>query len=315
MKKLTTQDFIEKATKVYGDKYDYSKSEYINVDTKVRIICPEHGEFWQRPDHFYSGHGCPICGYKNGGIKNSLSTEEFIKKSKEIHGDKYDYSKVEYKKAKDKVCIICPEHGEFWQDAFSHMKGKSCPKCAHQSYKYTTEEFIEMAKNIHGDKYDYSKVEYINRNTPVRIICPEHGEFSQPPYSHLLGNGCPSCRESKLEREIKLLLDDNKIKYEREKRFEWLRYKYPMPLDFYLPEYNAAIECQGEQHFNPREFFKNYNFEERLEMDLLKKRLCNENNIKLFYYASKYSVPKDWNNYDVICGKAKLLKEIRSNAK
>lgn len=311
MKKLTTEEFIEKAKQVYDYEYDYSKVNYINCDTKVKVICKKHGEFYTRPDHFLNGHGCPKCGAERCGNKLRSNKEEFIKKAKQVHGNKYDYSKVEYNKAKEKVCIVCPEHGEFWQVPYSHIHGAECPKCSHQSYKYTTEEFIELSKKIHGNKYDYSKVEYVNRMTPVCIICPEHGEFWQKAYSHLLGNGCHSCNESKLENEIKLLLDKNNIKYEREKRFDWLRDKNPMPLDFYLPEYNIAIECQGEQHFKKREFFENYPFEKRVEMDLLKNKLCSENGVKLLYYASKYRVPKDWNKYDVICSKNKLIEEIK----
>ena len=312
MKRLTTEDFIKKAKTVYGDEYDYSKVNYINCDTKVTVICKKHGEFEVRPDHFYDGHGCPKCGSQRGGDKIRKAKEEFIKEAKKVHGDKYDYSRVEYETARKKVCIVCPEHGEFWQTPDAHLKGAKCPKCSHQSYRYTTEEFIEMAKKVHGDKYDYSKVEYINRLTPVCIICPEHGEFWQKAYSHLLGNGCHSCNESKLETEIKLLLEENNIKYEREKRFDWLKYKWPMPLDFYLPGYNIAIECQGEQHFKNRDFFKNYEFEKRIEMDLLKNKLCCENGIKVLYYSSKYFIPKDWDKYDVICSKNKLIEMIKN---
>ena len=312
MKRLTTEDFIKKAKQIYGDEYDYSKVNYVNCDTKVIVICKKHGEFETRPDHFYNGHGCPKCGTKQGADKLRCTKEEFIKKAKEIHGDKYDYSKVEYKTAREKVCIICLEHGEFWQTPDAHLRGNGCPKCSiHRSYRYTTEEFIEKARQIHGDKYDYSKVEYFNRLTPVCIICPEHGEFWQKPREHFDGDGCHSCNESKLEKEIKLLLEENKIKFEIQKRFDWLRDKKPMPLDFYLPEYNVAIECQGEQHFKNREFFNNYPFEKRIEMDLLKNRLCLENGVKLLYYSSKYSVPKDWDKYDVICSKTKLLEKIK----
>ena len=146
MKRLTTEEFIKKAKTVYGDEYDYSKVNYINCDTKVTVICKKHGEFEVRPDHFYDGHGCPKCGSKRGGDKIRKTKENFIKEAKKVHGDKYDYSKVEYETARKKVCIICPEHGEFWQTPDAHLKGAKCPKCSHQSYSYTTEEFIEMAK-------------------------------------------------------------------------------------------------------------------------------------------------------------------------
>ena len=113
-----------------------------------------------------------------------MNTKEFIEKAKRIHGDKYDYSKVKYVNNRTKVCIICPEHGEFWQRPTSHLKGCICYRCsqkakAKKQKKSSTNEFIEKAKKIHGDKYDYSKVEYINAKTKVCIICPEHGEFGK----------------------------------------------------------------------------------------------------------------------------------------
>lgn len=111
-------------------------------------------------------------------------------KAKAIHGNKYDYSKVNYVNTKEKVCIICPTHGEFWQRPNGHLNGLGCDKCG-KTYSYTTEEFIEKAKQIHGNKYDYSKVKYINAQTKVCIICPIHGEFWQTPYKHLnLKEGC-----------------------------------------------------------------------------------------------------------------------------
>ena len=121
MGKCTKEKFIEKAIKKYGNKYDYSKVEYINCHTKVCIICPEHGEFWQTPDAHLHKNACPKCGFE--AMKKALTktTEEFIKEAKEVHGDKYDYSKVEYNGGHKKVCIICPKHGEFWQEASKHV--------------------------------------------------------------------------------------------------------------------------------------------------------------------------------------------------
>ena len=126
-----------------------------------------------------------------------MTKEEFITKARSVHGDKYDYSKVEYINARKKVCIICPEHGEFWQEAFSHTIGAGCPACSNKK-KYTTESFIEKAKKIHGDKYDYTKVNYVNNRTKVCIICPEHGEFWQTPTNHLKGCGCTFCKGTRI---------------------------------------------------------------------------------------------------------------------
>ena len=195
MGKCTTEKFIEKARKRYGDKYDYSKVDYKGCFEKVCIICPKHGEFWQTPDTHLQKNGCPKCGLEQ--MKKSLTktTEQFIEEAKKIHGDKYDYSKVNYIDAHTKVCIICPKHGEFWQDACKHVthKKSGCPKCAKERQRLTTDEFIKRSKLVHGDKYDYSKVEYIDSITKVCIICPEHGEFWQTPNKHLLGRGCPKC--------------------------------------------------------------------------------------------------------------------------
>lgn len=131
------------------------------------------------------------------------NTEEIINKFKILHGDKYDYSKVEFFKTTIKVCIICPEHGEFWQEPHAHLKGQGCPKCGSikrsKSKTLTTDVFIEKAKKVHGDKYDYSSSVYINNKTKIKIICPIHGEFELTPNAHLQGRGCKKCNKIKKE--------------------------------------------------------------------------------------------------------------------
>ena len=118
--------------------------------------------------------------------------------------------------------------------------------------KLSTEEFIKRAREVHGDKYDYSKVEYVNSRTKICIICPKHGEFWQLPTGHLDGYGCPFCNERNLEKETREFLTKQNINFEFQKHFDWLGRQ---SLDFYLPDYNIAIECQGSQHFEPNEFF------------------------------------------------------------
>lgn len=190
--RLDTKTFIAKAKEIHGDKYDYSKVVYKNNSTKVIIICPEHGEFEQQPNNHLMGERCPDCAKAIVMEKRRHSTEYFIKQAKNVHGDRYDYSKVEYKSTKEKVCIICLEHGEFWQSPSMHMRGVGCPKCS-GAMRLSTEEFIAKARAIHGDKYDYSKVEYVNTYTKVVIVCPIHGEFEQIPSNHLRGKGCNLC--------------------------------------------------------------------------------------------------------------------------
>ena len=274
--KGTTDEFIERSRKIHSNKYDYSKVEYINSKTKVCIICPKHDEFWQKPNGHLNGQGCPSC--------NKITSDDFIQKATLIHNGKYDYSKVDYKTAKTKVCIICPEHGEFWQAPDKHLSGCGCQKCG-GTKKLSIEEFISKANKIHNNKYDYSKVKYINNQTKVCIICPEHGEFWQAPGSHLSGKGCPHCLSSKIEDTIETKLNEMNVNFEKQKTFDWLKSKRNMRLDFYLPEYNIAIECQGKQHFDNIEYFGgNDGLKYRKYNDMIKLKLCKEHNVNLLYF-------------------------------
>lgn len=416
------EQFIEKSIKTHGDKYDYSKVDYVNSKTKVCIICNEidditgekHNEFWQTPYSHISGATCPKCS------KHYMSNDIFIKRAKVLHNNKYDYSKVGYKAAKEKVCIICEDHGEFMQTPDSHLNGQGCPKCS-KVHRYSTDEWIEESIKIHGDRYDYSKVEYINNSTKICIICKEHGEFWQTPANHLKGKncpkctghfmdkdffldkakeiykdesgnplydyslvdytdssthvtiichkidpksgkehgefsktpnkhlggqgcplcgnesgglknrltneefikrafhdrfeyltkyvtaktkihikckkcghkfwqeasshlsgcGCPICNESRLEKEVTNFLILKGINYEKQKKFEWLGRQ---SLDFFLPNYNIAIECQGIQHFEPLDFFGGESsLKEIVKRDNKKLSKCLSNNIKMLY--------------------------------
>ncbi len=276
-KKLTTLEFIERAKKVHGDKYDYSKVNYVKSSIKVCIICPIHGEFYVTPNHHLRGVGCPKCAGRLKTNKDIVS--QFIK----IHGDKYDYSKVEYKDALTKICIFCPKHGEFWQRPSDHLSGNGCPHC--KKLKFDTDSFIEKAKEIHGEKYDYSNTHYNGARNYIKIICKKHGIFEQMPYKHLQGRGCPYCNESHLESDVKKMLEKNHIEYIyqcNKKMFNWLGRQ---TLDFYLPKYNIAIECQGIQHFKPIKYFGG---EKKLEyvkkLDKTKKKLCEQNKINLIYF-------------------------------
>lgn len=201
---LGNDKFIEKAKKTHGDKYDYSKVDYKNSQTKVCITCPVHGDFWQQPHNHINGQGCPMC-FKNRPKKEKPvkpqadKTKVFIGKAVSVHGNQYDYAKVAYNNSHTKVCIICPEHGEFWQTPNKHLIGRGCPECVNkrlsEQKRFTKELFVEKANNVHGNKYDYSKVEYTSSQDKVCIICPEHGEFIQAANSHLQGCGCPVCAQ------------------------------------------------------------------------------------------------------------------------
>lgn len=289
--RLTTlETFLTQAKEIHGNKYDYSKVDWKNTRTPITIICAIHGEFTQVPqNHIRLKCGCRKCG--RIGINKKFDTEYFLKYAELKHGDKYDYSNVECSYATDKVKIICPIHGKFKQTAHLHLKGHGCPKCNFDQMAKDRalgmELFISKAKELFGEKYDYSKVEYINAQKKVCLICPRHGEFEVTPNSHLSRkSGCPICNESKLEREIASILDKQNVKHERFKRFKWLGRQ---SLDFYLPEHNIAIECQGMQHFKPVDFggkgqeWANESFKENKKRDDRKLQHCLNNNIKMIY--------------------------------
>ena len=449
----TTEQFIIDSKKVHGDRYDYSKVEYIGSKNSVTIICPIHGEFEQRPNNHLIGQGCPHCSKSgkqcdtledfirkarekhgdkydyshvvlnkqnkilikcnkcgtvfeqkpsmhligNGcpscnkfpkkiskeeysiyfkekyptlellseydGNKNYITVrckihdyvfntkpnwlksgsgcklcyhdrmkEErrsdintFIENAKLVHGDKYNYSKVDYVNNRTKVCIICPIHGEFWITPNKHLIGRGCKYCSIKKQadkrRLSIEEFIKRSKEVHGDKYDYSKVEYTNCDTLVSIICPIHGEFKQTPYTHINGCGCPACKQSHLEREVEQYLINHNIQFERQKKFDWLGRQ---TIDFYLLDYNTAIECQGEQHFKSVEYFGGQEgFNERIILDINKNNKLLENNVKILYiisnkcenYCNNLIFNNIYNQNNVLCieNLNKLIDVIKSN--
>lgn len=192
------------------------------------------------------------------------------------------------------------------------MEGKGCSKCKVEkivkSSLLTTEEWISDATKVHGNKYDYSKVNYINAKTKVCIICPKHGEFWQLPWVHKKGVGCPKCNESHMEKEMRVFLDEHNIKFEEQKKFDWLGRQ---SLDFYLPELNTAIECQGEQHFKPtRRMGGVKKYKVIQERDQRKAKLCQENGVQILYYTNIH-LNKD--PYSIFRDKDEMLKKVLIN--
>ena len=279
----TTKEFITKARKVHGNKYDYSKVEYVNAKTEIVITCLEHGDFEQRPDVHLRHSGCPSCAIE----ERKGTTKEFITKARKVHGNKYDYSKVQYTDNQSRVIIICPDHGRFEQDPSNHLQGKGCRKCYVEAATKTTEQFIADAKKVHGNKYDYSKVEYMNYAVKVTIICPEHGDFEQIPGGHLRGNGCPQCAESLVSEPIfrKVLEEITSLKFPK-KRPKWLRNPNTnslLELDCYNQKTKIAFELQGVHHYiSVNHWGGEETFQKVLQRDQIKKAICEEKGIHLF---------------------------------
>ena len=283
-------EFLERAKKVRHE-YDFSLvKEYVNNRTKISVICHEkdfcgneHGMFMITPANLLRGRGCPKCK----GVFTSDERKEFCNK---LHNGKYNYTKSDFSKVKTKTIVTCPVHGDFEIDFDHHFNGHiGCKQCSRPVFN--TETFIKEANKKHDFKYDYSKTEYKTSHEKVIIICPEHGEFIQTPNAHLNGEGCPVCAKNLrvLENTIENLLKDNKIVYIKDYKPTWLKRneKSSLSLDFYLPEFNTAIECQGKQHFGYGGWSKKYDFAAQKERDEYKRIKCKENSVRLIYYTNK----------------------------
>ena len=289
-KRMTKEEFIAKAMAVHGDRYNYGKVKYINNCTTVIIMCPKHGDFPQRPDHHLGGCGCTECKKEKISKNKTLSTEDFIAKAKNVHGNKYNYDKTKYINSTKKVIITCPIHSDFEMMPGNHTSLKQgCHECAKEKLSKlhvgNKEEFIAKARAIHGGRYNYDKVEYNGDNEKVTITCQIHGDFPQTPSKHKLGQGCPYCNSSHLEEQTRIILEKNNITFESQKKFPWLRNKREMPLDFFLTEHNIAIECQGIQHYltEGNGYFTTESIKAIKENDKLKYKLCQEQGIPIYY--------------------------------
>jgi hypothetical protein len=301
-KKLNNNEFIEKAKLIHGSLYDYSSVKYINARTKINIICKTHGEFTQKPYNHLNGSGCIKCWGELTSKNQSLTTKEFINESMLKHGKKYDYSKSKYLNYHSKIKIICSIHGEFEQMPSNHLLGKGCKKCGtlitNNKNRNSTEDFISKAKNIHHEKYEYTKVKYINTITNVNIICKKHGSFKQKPSVHLKGHGCPICSESRGEINVREFLNNNEINFIPQKRFPDCKFIHQLPFDFYLPDYNMCIEYNGEQHYKEVNYWggieglKNQKIKDKIKMDY-----CLKEKIELLIIKYDESVCDKLNNH------------------
>ncbi len=277
-KRLTLNEFIKRSIEIYGTFFDYSKVIYIDMYTKVIIICPIHGEFLVTPVNHLKGRKCPKCKADKIGNLKRFTKKDFVQKAFNIHSDKYGYDNFIYKDSQTKgyvTCLVNKDHGDFSITPNNHIRGRGCPKCKFQNQikrqQLTLEEFIRRARIIHGDKYDYSKVVYVNMYTKVIITCKEHGDFLQRPNEHLRGYGCGKCKASKGEQVIKLILDKHGIINETEYKIPELVSNYEY--DFYLPDCNILIEFHGIQHYERIPYFHKTedDFLKQKERDIFKK--------------------------------------------
>lgn len=254
---ITRKEFIRRAIEAHGNKYDYSQVPIsLNTKMKITIGCTVHGPFDMKVWWHLSGQGCSKCFHDRRSSEMADSAEDFVRKAKAVHGDKYDYSNVKYKNQLSVVTIVCKKHGPFRKSAKLHLLGTGCPECKKEKEEKERQQyeqsFIERATDIHDGFYDYSKVHYIKHKLPVTIICPVHGEFRQSPASHLKGLGCQKCSESRGEKAVKSFLKKNNIHFIQHEIFESElspNMTRTFNVDFYLPFYNTIVEFNGEQHY------------------------------------------------------------------
>lgn len=331
IRKMTTEEFVEKAHAKHGNLFDYSCTKYKSSKKKLNIRCPKHDYvFSMLPQTHLNGKGCPLCDleklteYENRkeaaleerkafrerqALKRERSkqllagkpagiaygVDEFLRLAHLIHEDDFDYRyvKEQFVNLNTPVTLICKRHNkEFSQTPIKHLKGQGCPRCIGRLR--TTESFIEEAREVHGDRYSYDNVQYIDYGTKVNITCKEHGDFDMIPVEHLRGKGCPDCSTSILEKQLQVFLHAHlDVKFETQKPFPWLKTTRTMPLDVYIPKYHVAIECQGAQHFADRGKFEKLSI--RQNKDKLKYDLCEKHGITVLYYAkTTYEVPDNY---------------------
>ena len=305
-KPITQEEFEERVKKANGDRIDLSKAVY--KSKRKQVLCSmevdgERVEFWAYPENLYRYYSKPRkTGKKRKRTEYELKKSEmkrldFIDKAKRIHQNedgtpKYDYSKVtEYNGGDEYVTVVChckdqfgEEHGPFQVIPYRHLHGTGCSKCA-GNHPVDFNEFVKRARKVFGDKYVYHEDKYNGYWNDTVITCPEHGDFVTKPIYHVyLKIGCPVCSESHMENEMRMLLNEKGIANEPQKAFEWLVNKKALSLDFYLPDCNVAIECQGLQHIMPVDYFGGEEaFQGVVERDSVKNRCCQDHGVRLLY--------------------------------
>lgn len=281
-RKLTQEQIIRQFKKAHGNRYDYSKVKYIHGNTKVEIICPIHGSFWQTPNGHKIGKGCKRCAVDN---KNALLTQdEVIKQFRKVHGNKYDYSKVIYKRADIEVEIICPTHGSFLQ----------IPNCS--SKKFHISDSVNKARpdlvKYFADKKD--SLEYTpHSNKKIKLKCPDCGYKKNIVLNNLSNRGfiCPICGDgiSIPEKFMANLLKELNISFEIQYMPKWSQNKR---YDFYLPDYNIIIETHGGQHY--KNTGRGRSLEKEQKNDRFKKKIALDNKINKYIIVDCRCTTIEW---------------------
>lgn len=325
----TREQVIEYASNTHEDieNYDFSilpdRLDLNDYTDSIKLKCKKHGEFKISFRKFLNGGKCPYCEGKR------LTYDDILNKLIALHPElDFSITDISQHDEKYRVFVKCPKHGIQKVKYYNLLYGEGgCNECRYDKIRNkcvsTIEGFNEKARRVHGDKYDLSKVNYINAFTKVEIICPKHGSFFVTPTNFInRKSGCPICNNSHLEDELSRFFKENNIKYILQRGFKWLGLQR---LDFYLPDYNVGIECQGVQHFKPTQYVNSKTpektFEDNVAYDIKKYERCKENNVLLFYFTYRFNFKNEYNNNkkygfiynkdNVFFDKEKLLEKIK----
>lgn len=314
--KLTEERFLKRAHEKFGNRFDYSLVNYINSDVEIKIRCNSCGTiFPQTPNNHLQSlqGGCPTCRYKYVADAEKIPFDEFVKRARKAHGDKYAYHEETYTDISSKTTITCKKHGDFEQYAITHVNGCGCDKCANEaigkSLMLNTDIFRQRVKERYGDRFDLTDTVYKGWDENVTIKCNTCGEyFEQRPNNFLRGSGCPNCNLSYGETKIKFFLEDCNIDFKQH---------YALPnedlfcsnkklfVDFFLPDLNTIIEFNGDQHYRPVEIWGGKEqFEKQQRRDNAVRSYCEEHKITLI------EIPyKDMANIENILSKELNIKK------
>lgn len=303
-KKINTEEFIKRSKEIFGNRFLYDKTVYEKSSKKLIITCRIHGDFEIRPDnHINNKSICRECSLDARRKRKKITNENLYEEIKKLDLPKnlrYDKN-FKFKRLSDKIDFYCIIHDLNYKVSIDKLifHNNQCPECAKlkraKSNTKSIDDVIEEFNRLYGNKYDYSKFNYINSKTNSIIICKEHGEFKSSYQDHKNGKICEKCRKkygSLFNYNLIRYLDYRNIKYMREVILPG-EYFFNKPYDFFIPELNLIIELQGEQH-NKMKFNMNKNdLDKRIKIDTCKK----EHAIGLGYNFIEISYEKNFNKF------------------
>lgn len=303
MKKKTTEEIIAMSKATHGGFYIYDKTIYKGKRTKITITCPIHGDFEQYPYDHINGRGCQECANIRRTEKRLKDKEQFVKDCRKIHGNKYDYSLVDYKGSDIDVVIVCPIHGKFNQKPKHHLLGSGCQKCGIENRankrRLPQATILKRCENKHNNKYKYLPLNNSTVCDKMQIICPIHGIFTQRIEDHMKGCGCDACstQKSKVEGEICNLLQN--IPYEKRNR----TILDGKEIDIFIPSLKLGIEYNGLRWHTDFAFGKGRNYH------IGKLNKCNEKGVRLIHIFED-----EWMNHkEIVASKIKHIIGIDQN--